>query len=285
MRLANTAAMMLLVNLSFAQNTTPYTYNPDSNGDWMIGATDVLSILGIYGNPFNPTEIDADSMLILLPCTGLYLTDCPPCNDLDTTLAIVEPLDLNGSCLPPMQGELSVLWNLPQPPTMMIAKPDAHGKWHIPYGWKTVILVNHSQFQNPSVGAPNIVFDLYPGYNPSQLESFFQSSPYIPEWEDSWVNPLGAGEWNNYEGAFGSWNGRSIFGEVSPTPLGFPEMTTRIVLTEPTSFNEDIDIYRFSSSRSQWLQNPYEYAGEWDGDSRIFIATQSGSSNWTIIQH
>ncbi|MDA9001827.1 pentapeptide repeat-containing protein [Flavobacteriales bacterium] len=66
---------MVLILILLASNTTwgqvAYPFNPDSDGDTLIGAGDLLSTLSAFGSAFQPNAITLDSIPLELVLTNL----------------------------------------------------------------------------------------------------------------------------------------------------------------------------------------------------------------------
>ena len=55
---------MFCFGASIAQDSFTLPYNPDANADSAIGATDLLHLLPLFGNPFMPGEVMVDGQTL-----------------------------------------------------------------------------------------------------------------------------------------------------------------------------------------------------------------------------
>ena len=266
--------MLLLVNLSFAQNTTPYTYNPDSNGDWMIGSVDLVDFLPLFGNPFTPQLDSEETTLVLVPCQDYWMDEesgCQECYECDAPLCPMQGnFPFGENCL----QSVYQLGNLLTPPPAMMMKPDSNGFWHIPYGWDNILLVD----MNPGpfyVWDPDINFLLeeYPGYNYWELDQ--ATNEDNPCWTSPIPDPQGIGG-----------TPYSIYGDLAPSPLGFPNQSTKIhLLFRHAHYGWNfIEVYP-DPCNEQVLNEQYGWGEifEWNPLHYTIVVNQNGAKEWRKV--
>lgn len=209
---------MLSSNLVVGQNNTPYFYNPDSNGDWFVGVSDLVDLLSLFGTPLFPPTVIEDSLLVLVPCVYPLSENCDFCQSCESPLCIYDSpfSEFDQPCSNPLYNALSFI---PNDLTVMFMKPDENGFWHIPYGWEEVLIVDEPQLLNDY---PKFLIEEFPGYNYWELDETISG-------EGCWNPPYGFVADENQ--TYGLWNGYSVFGEIAPTPFGYPKKTIRISRT------------------------------------------------------
>lgn len=277
---------MLISNLVVAQNNTPYVYNPDSNGDWFIGVSDLVDLLSLFGSPlFPPTSIE-DSLLVLVPCVYPLTENCDYCQSCESPLCIYDSpfLEFESSC---SNALYSILPFVPNDLTVMFMKPDENGFWHIPYGWEDVLILDEPQLLDDD---PKFLIEEFPGYNYWELnETILDEGCWHPPY--SFVS--------DEDQSYGQWSGYSIFDEIAPTPFGYPKKTIRLSRTPVES---GIKTWTFieiptllCAGQTVTADNNWDELFHWTSSNTFFggtsfnatlIIEQNGPKKWReIIQY
>ena len=222
-------------------------YNPDSDSDLFIGVADVVDLLSLYGNGFNPNSSENDSILILVPASQ-YNPEIEGCAANDIWCEI-EVFDGNSS-------ENTLNTSFCHGGITILLMNEIDGFYQIPYGWENILLWGSS-------GDIPLLLRQYPGYNHDEMT-------YNPE-EYTWETGSASSD--------DCWvSGVSITGEKAPTPFGFPFQSTTIF----SLMTPQVEVFCFRQP-APW-QEPFYKILDWSSnterDPRGIEFCQFASSQW-----
>lgn len=221
-----------MLNLTAQDVFVEFPYNPDSDSDLFIGVADIVDLLSLYGNGFNPDLNENDSILILVP-DFLQNQELDGCEENDIWC---EMINFDG-----MSSENTLNTNFHSGVKILMMN-EVDGFYQIPYGWDRVILF----FQTGDLQDTPLLLRQYPGFNHDEMTFNFDENIWETEAaisDDFWQS------------------GVSIVGEKAPTPFGFPfQSTTIFALTAP-----HVEVFCFGQPAT-W-EDPFHKIVDWSSNS------------------
>jgi len=277
------AALVFLLTVSFtAQETITYPYNPDSDNDAFVASTDLLELLGLYGNEFSPAEI-------MIGDTGLVQWIQLLSQTLQSQQELINQLQSDSIALPDgiFSGDI-LIWNgtawIPESSTVFIITDDnihsAVAMWLFNEDVAEATYGHISDWDVSSVTNMDSMFEGASSFN-GDISSWDVSSVTIMsgmfQSASSFNGDLSNWDVSSVTNMYNMFNESSFNGDISSWDVSSVTNMAWMFQTA-SSFNGDISSWDVSSVTN--MEGMFVYAESFNRDLSSWDVSSVTNMNW-----